>query len=194
MDNSREEEFEKFARWYALPLDKSEDGIYLALETQSAWVACQNWQAKVEELEQELESERAEQIKGYSKISDLRLEREELQKRVESLRRKQKAAEKLIWKWAESTECAHFALQCASELKEALEVRDAPVLEAEGRFYAIGLEGWIPGIYASREAAELAYAKKDISEFLEKLASEINQKQGRDITLGDLEQALKGEG
>ena len=39
-------------------------------------------QAKVEELEQELESERAETIKGYSKISDLRLERDELQKRV----------------------------------------------------------------------------------------------------------------
>ncbi|MDP7899631.1 hypothetical protein QWI44_02830 [Acinetobacter pittii] len=54
MDNSREEEFEKFARWYALPLDKSEDGIYLALETQSAWVACQNWQAKVEEQAQEI--------------------------------------------------------------------------------------------------------------------------------------------
>lgn len=40
-------------------------------------------QAKVDELEQELESERAEQIKGYSKISDLRLERDELQKRVD---------------------------------------------------------------------------------------------------------------
>ncbi|HIE4459338.1 TPA: hypothetical protein ACXNAH_003539 [Acinetobacter nosocomialis] len=50
---------------------------------QSQWVVWQHQQAKVEELEQELESERAEQIKGYSKISDLRLEREELQKRVD---------------------------------------------------------------------------------------------------------------
>lgn len=50
MDKCREE-FEKFARWYALPLDKSEDGVYLALETQSAWVACQSWQAKVDELQ-----------------------------------------------------------------------------------------------------------------------------------------------
>lgn len=53
MENSREDEFEKFARWYALPLDKSEDGIYLALETQSAWAACQHQQAKVEGLEKE---------------------------------------------------------------------------------------------------------------------------------------------
>ncbi|OTU22199.1 hypothetical protein CAT62_06025 [Acinetobacter pittii] len=34
-----------------LPLDKSEDGIYRALETQSAWAACQHQQAKVEELQ-----------------------------------------------------------------------------------------------------------------------------------------------
>lgn len=56
MDKCREE-FEKFARWYALPLDKSEDGVYLALETQSAWTACQSWQAKVEKLEQALEKQ-----------------------------------------------------------------------------------------------------------------------------------------
>jgi hypothetical protein len=154
----------------------------------------QHQQAKVEGLQKQVTDldNRATQY-ALDEMATAKLNGE-LQKRVESLRRKQEAAEKLIWKWAESTEHAHFALQCASELKEALEVRGAPVLEAEGRFYVLGMEGWIAGVYASRKAAELAYETKDNSEFLEKLAYEINQKQGRDITLGDLEQALKGEG
>lgn len=158
---------------------------------QESW---QHQQAKVEELQKQVTDldNRATQY-ALDEMATAKLNGE-LQKRVESLRRKQEAAEKLIWKWAESTEHAHFALQCASELKEALEVRGAPVLEAEGRFYVLGMEGWIAGVYASRKAAELAYETKDNSEFLEKLAYEINQKQGRDITLGDLEQALKGEG
>lgn len=40
-------------------------------------------QAEIDELQQSLDSERAEQIKSYSKISDLRLEIDELQKRIE---------------------------------------------------------------------------------------------------------------
>ncbi|MFY7467929.1 hypothetical protein ACOT4E_13190 [Acinetobacter baumannii] len=44
-------QFEEFARWYALPLGKSEDGVYQALETQSAWMSFQHQQAKVEELQ-----------------------------------------------------------------------------------------------------------------------------------------------
>lgn len=88
MDNSREEEFEKFARWYALPLDKSEDGIYLALETQSAWVACQNWQAKVEELQKQVTDldNRATQY-ALDEMATAKLNGE-LQKRVEDLERK----------------------------------------------------------------------------------------------------------
>lgn len=50
-----QEQFEEFARWYALPLDKSEDGIYRALETQSAWMSFQHQQAKVEELQERVE-------------------------------------------------------------------------------------------------------------------------------------------
>lgn len=173
------------------------DAMYLESfnEKWEAWAnAWQHQQAKVEELQKQL----SEYIFVSETLDEMYVKEvqksDELQKRVESLRRKQEAAEKLIWKWAESTEHAHFALQCASELKEALEVRGAPVLEAEGRFYVLGMEGWIAGVYASRKAAELAYETKDNSEFLEKLAYEINQKQGRDITLGDLEQALKGGG
>lgn len=49
-----QEQFEEFARWYVLPLDKSEDGIYRALETQSAWKSFQHQQAKVEEKAQEI--------------------------------------------------------------------------------------------------------------------------------------------
>lgn len=85
MDNCREEEFEKFARWYALPLDKSEDGIYLALETQSAWVACQSWQAKVEELQKQksLQELEVNQIAQANQVWQSKCQ--ELQKRVEIL-------------------------------------------------------------------------------------------------------------
>ncbi|HGW3983458.1 TPA: hypothetical protein ACNICG_002797 [Acinetobacter baumannii] len=48
-----------------------------------AWFVFQHQQAKVEELQQDLEAQREETIKGYTKISDLRLERYELQKRVD---------------------------------------------------------------------------------------------------------------
>ncbi|MDC4435612.1 hypothetical protein OHV48_06085 [Acinetobacter baumannii] len=49
-----QEQFEGFARWYVLPLDKSADGVYQALETQSAWMSFQHQQAKVEEQAQEI--------------------------------------------------------------------------------------------------------------------------------------------
>ncbi|WP_151775917.1 hypothetical protein [Acinetobacter colistiniresistens] len=44
-----------------------------------AWVIYQSRQTEVDELNWQLESEREETIKGYTKISDLRLERDELQ-------------------------------------------------------------------------------------------------------------------
>ncbi|WP_396231367.1 hypothetical protein [Acinetobacter baumannii] len=50
-----QEQFEGFARWYVLPLDKSADGVYQALETQSAWMSFQHQQAKVEELQKRLD-------------------------------------------------------------------------------------------------------------------------------------------
>lgn len=62
-------------------------GIQIAFET---W---QHQQAKVDELNQELEAQREETIKGYSKISELRLERDELQKRVDTA---QKVADKMV--------------------------------------------------------------------------------------------------
>lgn len=49
-------EFEKFARWYGLPLNKGEDGIYRALETQSAWMSFQHQQAKVEDLQKRVDA------------------------------------------------------------------------------------------------------------------------------------------
>lgn len=51
-----QEQFEEFARWYVLPLDKSEDGTYRALETQSAWMSFQHQQAKVEELQKRVDA------------------------------------------------------------------------------------------------------------------------------------------
>ncbi|UYL86070.1 hypothetical protein [Acinetobacter phage vB_AbaM_BP10] len=51
-----EEKFEGFARWYVLPLDKSEDGTYRALETQSAWMSFQHQQAKVDELQRKIDA------------------------------------------------------------------------------------------------------------------------------------------
>lgn len=61
---AQEEKFEEFARWYVLPLDKSEDGTYRALETQSAWMSFQHQQAKVEGLQKRVEDlERKLQIK-----------------------------------------------------------------------------------------------------------------------------------
>ncbi|MCU4428774.1 hypothetical protein [Acinetobacter pittii] len=75
MDKCREE-FEKFARWYALPLDKSEDGIYRALETQSAWKSFQHQQAKVEELKA---SHHGEVIGHEVHFKKIKQERDELQ-------------------------------------------------------------------------------------------------------------------
>lgn len=73
MDKCREE-FENFARWYALPLDKSQDGVYLALETQSAWVACQSWQAKVDELQNLYTQQGINMLKLQKRVDDLELQ------------------------------------------------------------------------------------------------------------------------
>lgn len=80
-----QEQFEEFARWYVLPLDKSEDGIYRALETQSAWKSFQHQQAKVEELKATIkgnhgriaELERLNRVKAQA-IIDLHQEITEL--------------------------------------------------------------------------------------------------------------------
>ena len=71
-----EEKFEEFARWYVLPLDKSEDGIYRALETQSAWMSFQHQQAKVEELKA---SHHGEVIGHEVHFKKIKQERDELQ-------------------------------------------------------------------------------------------------------------------
>ncbi|KQG36993.1 hypothetical protein APC39_15525 [Acinetobacter pittii] len=87
-----QEQFEEFARWYVLPLDKSEDGIYRALETQSAWMSFQHLQAKVEEL----------------------------QKRVEVLIQKYKDEDrelKLIDEWEQSTIYGRIAIEIEQALK-----------------------------------------------------------------------------
>lgn len=80
------EQFEEFARWYALPLDKSEDGIYRALETQSAWKAFQHQQAKVEELQKQL----SEYIFVAETIDEMYVKEvqksDELQKRVDAVK------------------------------------------------------------------------------------------------------------
>lgn len=80
-----EEKFEEFARWYVLPLNKSEDGTYQALETQSAWMSFQHQQAKVEELKATIkgnhgriaELERLNRVKAQA-ILDLHQEIKEL--------------------------------------------------------------------------------------------------------------------
>lgn len=71
-----QEQFEEFARWYVLPLDKSEDGIYRALETQSAWKSFQHQQAKVEELKA---SHHGEVIGHEVHFKKIKQERDELQ-------------------------------------------------------------------------------------------------------------------
>ena len=64
-----------------LPYDRFNYGS--AAYVNGAWYAFQHQQSKVDELNQQLESEREETIKGYTKISDLRLERDELQKKLD---------------------------------------------------------------------------------------------------------------
>ncbi|WP_335954130.1 hypothetical protein [Acinetobacter pittii] len=71
-----QEQFEEFARWYVLPLDKGEDGIYRALETQSAWKSFQHQQAKVEELKA---SHHGEVIGHEVHFKKIKQERDELQ-------------------------------------------------------------------------------------------------------------------
>ncbi|WP_050049509.1 hypothetical protein [Acinetobacter nosocomialis] len=80
-----QEQFEEFARWYVLPLDKSEDGIYRALETQSAWAACQHQQAKVEEMQTQLSLQRQRMKDFEEELTSSRNYGDELQKRLENL-------------------------------------------------------------------------------------------------------------
>ncbi|HFD0357768.1 TPA: hypothetical protein ACF00A_003807 [Acinetobacter nosocomialis] len=97
MDKCREE-FEKFARWYVLPLDKSEDGIYLALETQSALAAFQHQQAKVEELQTQLSLQR-QRVKAFEEeLTNSRNYRDELQKRVDAALEKLDQRHNELWK------------------------------------------------------------------------------------------------
>lgn len=80
-----QEQFEEFARWYVLPLDKDEDGIYRALETQSAWMSFQHQQAKVEELQTQLSLQR-QRVKAFEEeLISSRNYGDELQKRVDDL-------------------------------------------------------------------------------------------------------------
>jgi len=99
MDKCREE-FEKFARWYVLPLDKSEDGIYRALETQSAWKSFQHQQAKVEGLQEEFaEDERflKEQIKDKDqRISNLEYQQGMDKELIQSLQSKSEKLQKQV--------------------------------------------------------------------------------------------------
>lgn len=82
MDKCREE-FEVIARsngWNLTTYPEITERIdYVNNLTEQAWQMYQHQQAKVEELEKDLEAQREETIKGYIKISDLRLERDELQ-------------------------------------------------------------------------------------------------------------------
>ncbi|MGE9778964.1 hypothetical protein [Acinetobacter baumannii] len=71
-----QEQFEEFARWYVLPLDKSADGVYRALETHSAWMSFQHQQAKVEELKA---SYHGEMIGHEVHLKKIKQERDELQ-------------------------------------------------------------------------------------------------------------------
>ena len=98
MDKCRD--FEKFARWYVLPLDKSEDGIYRALETQSAWKSFQHQQAKVEGLQEEFaEDERflKEQIKDKDqRISNLEYQQGMDKELIQSLQSKSEKLQKQV--------------------------------------------------------------------------------------------------
>lgn len=69
-----------------------------------AWYTFQHQQTKVDELNQELEAQREETIKGYSKISELRLECDELRKRVEDLELNIKGAVTFVDLQIEATE------------------------------------------------------------------------------------------
>ncbi|WP_369029543.1 hypothetical protein ABLB96_15105 [Acinetobacter sp. XH1741] len=80
----------------------------------------QSQQAKVEELQQDLEAQREETIKGYTKISDLRLERDELQKRVDSL----EAASLKALAWFDQKYMGETGLESMLWVGKAKEARD----------------------------------------------------------------------
>lgn len=117
-----QEQFEEFARWYVLPLDKSEDGIYRALETQSAWMSFQHQQAKVEELETHAQEIHKREIKLFEKTLILTHQRDELQKRVEAALKLAQSWNEVAFDktthWTEGYEegCYH----CAAQLEQAL--------------------------------------------------------------------------
>ncbi|MEO4086461.1 hypothetical protein ABH296_12485 [Acinetobacter pittii] len=128
-----EEKFEEFARWYVLPLDKSEDGIYRALETQSAWMSFQHQQAKVEELKA---SHHGEVIGHEVHFKKIKQERDELQTlytqqgiNMLKLQKRMDAALKLIESWNEIAfdKTTHWTegyeegcYHCAAQLEQAL--------------------------------------------------------------------------
>ncbi|MFA2982475.1 hypothetical protein [Acinetobacter pittii] len=128
-----QEQFEEFARWYVLPLDKSEDGIYRALETQSAWKSFQHQQAKVEELKA---SHHGEVIGHEVHFKKIKQERDELQTlyiqqgiNMLKLQKRVDAALKLIESWNEIAfdKTTHWTegyeegcYHCAAQLEQAL--------------------------------------------------------------------------
>lgn len=65
------------AKWF--DDNDADEGVIYCCMLNTAYMSFQHQQAKVEELQQDLEAQREEAIKGYTKISDLRLERDELQ-------------------------------------------------------------------------------------------------------------------
>lgn len=65
-------------------------------------------QAEIDELQQELEAQREETINGYSKISDLRLERDDLQNRVYLLEGKIKEALNTVYAMKGKADCDHL--------------------------------------------------------------------------------------
>ncbi|EIB7123174.1 hypothetical protein AW812_RS18335, partial [Acinetobacter baumannii] len=118
LDKCREA-FEKFARWYVLPLDKSEDGIYLALETQSAWAAFQHQQAKVEELQKRNEALKNQLIAiGYTD-NDGQLMRPPLGKRprFDLLDEKQKRVDVLEQVLKEANEIVDLNIETVERIR-----------------------------------------------------------------------------
>ena len=125
-----QEQFEEFARWYALPLDKSEDGIYRALETQSAWMSFQHKQAKVEEQAKEIANLKT-LIQGHELRHQQNLSiKQKLTRRSEGLQKRVDALKTLATSWiseAESDESlssedwvSNVLNRCAEELEQAL--------------------------------------------------------------------------
>ncbi|WP_334069843.1 hypothetical protein [Acinetobacter colistiniresistens] len=99
-----------------------------------AWCAYQHRQTEVDGLNWQLESEREETIKGYTKISDLRLERDELQYKAK-LRESDHQA--LLVKYQATKKCWEDMGKEKDELKKRVDAAHDTLTELKDKSEAL---------------------------------------------------------